>query len=125
MRRHTLLVVVAAAGLLVAADGTQVAARDAKGLQVIFTDKKMTLSKGDKERYDATYVLHPDAKPKAIDIKFLMGPDEGKTFHGVYEVQGDNLKLCWSEAGQKRPEGFVTKAKSGRTLYVLKRGKPR
>jgi uncharacterized protein (TIGR03067 family) len=104
-------------------DGARTPARDLKEFKFIFTGNKLTVSRGNKQRYDATYKLDLTGTPKAIDITFLMGPDEGKTFRGIYTLDGNTLKLCWSAGGQKRPTELTTKPKSARTLFVLKRGK--
>jgi uncharacterized protein (TIGR03067 family) len=109
-------------------DGTKISGRkfgDKDFRQVVFTDKKITLTRGTKEGgQTATYKLDPNQKPKTIDITFVTGPDEGKTFRGVYALEKDRLKICWSSSGQKRPTGFSTKPKSSHTLLILKRGKP-
>jgi uncharacterized protein (TIGR03067 family) len=102
-------------------------AQVSKGLkrhQIIFTGKKVTFVRGDKGRHNATYKLHRGKKHRGIDITFVTGPDEGKTFKGIYQLKGDRLKLCWAESGQKRPKDFRAGAKSGCTLVVLKRIKP-
>ncbi len=106
-------------------DGERIANQDVKQLQMIFTDKKLTLNKGDKAAFDALYTVDPAKDPKTITVKFLMGPDEGKTFKGIYSLQKGRLMMCWSESGVKRPTSFTTDAESGRTLYVLKRAKPK
>ncbi len=105
-------------------DGARTAAADVKQLRVIFTGKKLTWDRGEKERYDATYRLDPAASPKTIDVTFLMGPREGKTHKGVYQLKGNELKICWSASGQERPRDFTAGRKSSRTLLVLKRNKP-
>src|SRR5262249_3394188 len=104
-------------------DGERTANKEVKDLQMIFTGKKMTLNKGDKASFDSLYKVDPTKNPKTIDIKFLMGPDEGKTFKGIYTLKGDRLVICWSESGTKRPTSLTTKPKSSRTLYILKRAK--
>jgi uncharacterized protein (TIGR03067 family) len=106
-------------------DGTPMAKKDLKDWQVIFTGDRLTLNKGAKGRFDAKYRVNPAKKPKRINVTFLMGREEGKTFKGIYTLKGDRLKLCWNESGEKRPTRMSTKPKSGRTLYVLKRGKAR
>ncbi len=98
--------------------------------RLVFTGEKLTASraqqpgalKGSEERHEARYRL--DAASKGIEVKFLTGPDQGKTFYGVYELKGDELKVCWGESKEKRPTTLSTKKGSDAVLLVLKRGKP-
>ena len=41
----------------------------------------------------------PTATPKSIDYWHLNGPDKGKTGLGIYELQGDTLRVCWAIDG--------------------------
>jgi len=147
MRRHLLLVVagcllIATAGraedkakkaqdslagtwdvVAVERDGERMTNKEVKHLQMIFTDKKLTLNKAEKASFDALYTLDPDKDPKTMTVKFLMGPDEGKTFKGIFSLSKGRLTICWSESGVERPTSFTTREKSGRTMYILKRAK--
>jgi uncharacterized protein (TIGR03067 family) len=98
--------------------------KETKQVKFIFTDKKLAVDRGGKEMHEARYQLDPSPKLKTIDVTFVSGPDEGKVLQGIFELDGDNLKICWSEKGTKRPDRLTAKADSARTLYVLKRAKP-
>ncbi len=70
-------------------------------------DGKMTISRGEpgKEK-NGTYKLDPSAKVKTID--FI---DERRTSPGIYELNGDTLKLCIAEGNnavrptEMKPDG--------------------
>src|SRR5262249_51032104 len=102
-------------------DGGKSRDRQDQGLKFIFTGDKLTLDRGGKRSHDAKYKLDPGAKEKGIDVTFITGPSEGQTFRGIYELEGDNLKICWSRGGQKGPTKFATARDSGQVLYTLKR----
>lgn len=72
----------------------------------------------------AKITVDPSKKPKAIDYLLTDGLDKGKTQLGIYELNGDTLKTCFSAPGKPRPGDFTTAAGSGRTLSVWKRAKP-
>jgi uncharacterized protein (TIGR03067 family) len=99
----------------VGADETKNFKLEFKGDKVIFTDGKQT--------HEGTFKLEPTAKPKAIDVIPLDGPDKGKTERGIYAFEGETLKICGADADKERPKGFTTKEGTGRTLVVLKRAK--
>ncbi len=132
------LCVVLAAGLLLAADdpkkeaekfagtwGVVAAERDGKPNDEIKNDKliiagdKITIktARGDE---DATFTVDPAKKPKSIDVK---PSKENVTIQGIYEIEGDNLKICFAGPGGERPADFTTKAGSKRMLITLKREK--
>jgi uncharacterized protein (TIGR03067 family) len=52
-----------------------------------------------------TITLNARARPKTIDLALLTG--EG-TASGVYEVQGNTLKLCFTVGGFPRPKKIST-----------------
>jgi uncharacterized protein (TIGR03067 family) len=49
-------------------------------------------------------------KPKALDITGTDGPNKGKTFLAIYELNGDTLKVCYDLSGKQRPAEFMTRA---------------
>jgi len=58
------------------------------------------------------------------------GPEDGpkgKTFRGIYSLDGDTLKICIAQEGNKRPSDFSTEDSTGEhgnasltTLWRLK-----
>jgi uncharacterized protein (TIGR03067 family) len=67
-----------------------------------------------------SFKLDPTATPKAID---LVLPDY-TTMRGIYDIDGDRLKICFSgpsdKAAMMRPTGFSVPG-SGARLVILKR----
>lgn len=66
------------------------------------------------------YTLNPKADPKTIDLS----GKEGRKALGIYSLEGDRLRICWTERGETRPREFATKPGSGFDLWVLKRESP-
>src|SRR5262245_54704631 len=42
-----------------------------------------------------TFMLDPKVSPKTIDLTPTDGPYKGKTFRGIYQLDGDELKACF------------------------------
>jgi uncharacterized protein (TIGR03067 family) len=84
---------------------------------------KFSVRRGDKVIVEATAQLDPTKKPKTIDVSFTAGERKGKTVLGIYEIEGDTIRVCNARPGDERPEEFSAKAGSGRTLIVYKREK--
>jgi RNA polymerase sigma-70 factor (ECF subfamily) len=101
--------------------GKDVSEEFAKKLSIVFAGDKITLAglvRGEKENgVEGTFKLDPTAKPKAIDIH-ITNKEDGV---GIYELDGDTLKLCMVEATLERPTEFA--GKDRQVLIVLKRQK--
>src|SRR5262249_61256368 len=77
-----------------------------------------------KNRLEITYKLDPAKQPGAIDLTVTEGPEKGKTYHGIYKVQGDTYTICRNvKPGQDRPTEFGTRTGSGLMMTVWKREK--
>ena len=60
--------------------------------------------------------------PKTIEYDNTAGSNKGKTQQGIYEFEGDLLKLCVAAPGKPRPTQFQSDRGDGRTFTVWKRG---
>jgi uncharacterized protein (TIGR03067 family) len=71
----------------------------------------------------AKFTIDPSKKPKTIDYDVTEGGAQGMKLIGIYEVDGENAKFCFTTSEGARPTDFTTKADDGRTLSVWKRVK--
>jgi len=104
------------------AGGKTLPEEDYKAALLVIDGDKHTTKNG-AATYSGTLKIDPGKKPKAIDFRFSDGPEKGKTAHGIYEFDGDTLKVCVGLVGKDRPAAFVSKPGSGHVLEVLKRTK--
>jgi uncharacterized protein (TIGR03067 family) len=75
--------------------------------------------------FKAKIVIDPERKPKTIDYQMTEGFTKGKTQLGIYELDGDTFKACFSKPGAARPTGFTSKSGEGLTLSTWKRDQKR
>jgi uncharacterized protein (TIGR03067 family) len=146
MQKSLVTGAVAIAGYLFLAVGAGIAAGDAdaaddaKAIQGTWTPIKAELTgqpmpeavlktillKLDGENYEVsvagktdkgTCVQDTTTKPKRLTIKGTEGPNAGKTFLCIYELNGDTLRVCYDLSGMKTPEEFATA--KGTPLYLV------
>jgi uncharacterized protein (TIGR03067 family) len=90
---------------------------DQKEYHLYFADKTVTPPKVLKLAV-ANVTLDPNANPRAIEFTFAAGPLQGQKCHGIYELAGNQLKLCYGPADKPRPATFGAPVKSGYFLEV-------
>jgi uncharacterized protein (TIGR03067 family) len=85
--------------------------------KIVFTTDACYLIRGDGRREMASglsnagwksCMLDESTKPKSIDIVAFAGKanEKTKTYVGIYEIEGDRLRICYAESGQKRSTKF-------------------
>lgn len=86
-----------------------------KAMKLVLAGEKYTVTVGPAVDR-GTFKLDPAKKPRAMDIVGVDGPNEGKTFLAIYELQGNTLRVCYDLSGKTRPGEFKT---SREALYLL------
>ncbi len=105
------------------AGGKKPPADTLKGLTVTFAGDKYTVKKGDEVIQVGRQKLDPSKSPKAIDVMVIEGLNKGAVMLGIYEIDGDTLKVCFDEEGKKRPTEFKSAPGSQTFVNVHKRAK--
>jgi len=127
-------------GVLLVSGAIAPAARgadDAKGLQGTWTAVKTELA-GESVNWTVTLTIEDDkytvlanGKPDKGTCKIDAaaqpgkmavtggegGPNAGKTFLAIYELDGDTLRICYDLSGKRHPETFATQ--KGTPLYLV------
>jgi len=65
--------------------------------------------------------LDESTKPKSIVFEYAAGPLKGQKRHGIYELAGNQLKLCYGPADKPKPVAFAAPEKSGYFFEVWAR----
>ena len=106
-------------------DGQAFPANFMKGSKRVAKGDEITVMLQGQLFMRAKITLDPVKSPKAIDYSITGGPYAGKTQLGIYQLDGDTAKFCFSAPGGERPDGFTTKPNSGRTLTTWHRERAR
>jgi uncharacterized protein (TIGR03067 family) len=72
----------------------------------------------------AVQKIDPTQTPRTIDIEVMAGAHQGVVYLGIYELDGDRLRICFALPDQPlRPTDFSAAKGSRRALAVFAREK--
>jgi RNA polymerase sigma factor (sigma-70 family) len=101
--------------------GTAPGGKQTDGLKLVITSDTITFQADDVIHGRGRYELDPSKMPKWIDLT----EKDGRPAPGIYSLEGDDLTLCYNEAGTERPDRFASEARAPNdVLLVLKREAP-
>jgi uncharacterized protein (TIGR03067 family) len=73
----------------------------------------------------ANVALDESTNPRSITFEFADGPLKGKKSHGIYELAGNQLKMCYGSAEKPKPTKFESPTGSGLFLETWARRQPK
>jgi uncharacterized protein (TIGR03067 family) len=104
------------------AKGEAVPAKLLEGTTLVIKGETMitvVVKNGKEKKLKGTYKLDPSRKPREIDIVADEGPNKGTKELGIYELDGDTLRVALNR--DKRPTDFTTGEKSMTGVYTFQR----
>lgn len=110
-------------GWVVEGDGSQPSQRRQRVNELVISPTQITAKDGRNISMGAgTYRLGSAGGAKTIDAVGTGGPTQGKTYLGIYKLEGNTLKWCsGNDRARTRPAEFRTNTGSGHFLMVLTR----
>jgi uncharacterized protein (TIGR03067 family) len=93
-------------------------------LRLTLKGNKFVYKSGDKTLLEGTFEIDPTKKPKLLDAKGTSPMGKVTATTGIYELNGDTMRVCFVVQGEKRPTVFVSKPGSKVTIIEYKRVKP-
>src|SRR5215204_464647 len=91
-------------------------------LRLTLTQDRYKTEKGSDVLFDSTYTVNPEADPKQINMMGTEGDLKGKEAQGIYSLEGETLRICYTMPGLARPQTFESVPGSKAYLLVWKRG---
>jgi len=95
--------------------GTKMGAGPLSNLQMVIHNNHYEVP-GDVGRFEPI-----EAEDKgdlhAIDVVGTDGPNKGKTFPAIYQLDGEDLRICYDLAAKARPTALATEA--GTKLFLV------
>jgi uncharacterized protein (TIGR03067 family) len=94
--------------------------------ETVFKDRTLTVMVDDggekKMASKAKFKIDPKAKPKALDLEYVSGPQLGKCL-AIYELKEGKLKICFAMDDGGRPTEFAGKVDGKSLLLTYERMK--
>jgi uncharacterized protein (TIGR03067 family) len=77
--------------------------------------------KAGNDLFRMAYQVDPTKSPKTVDLVIEPSPGKKATLQGIYDLDGDQLTVCFDSFGEKRPANFPPKVKDpeGKRLGTL------
>jgi uncharacterized protein (TIGR03067 family) len=107
-------------------NGYQAPDEDLKGTRwTRDADGKWTMRRGDEALvWWAVKTIDATKNPRSIDIEVTAGPHKGVIYRGIYELDGDTLRICFALPERtERPTEFSARKGSICALSEFKREK--
>jgi uncharacterized protein (TIGR03067 family) len=96
---------------------------DARKRTLFVGGELVVVQEGDKVVQAGTLRLVASKSPRVIDFVVRSGEREDTTMLGIYELKGDQLKVCFDPEGESRPKKFAAKADTSVYVATYKRVK--
>ena len=87
------------------AEGERVTAEGVTNIYVTIKDKSYEVMNLGVET-GGTFEVDNSKTPAQIEIHCTTGADSGSSWPGIYELKGDELRVCYARRGKKRPTTF-------------------
>jgi uncharacterized protein (TIGR03067 family) len=104
-------------------DGMPIPRDDAQAFFRTVKGDKYTVFRYDEVVNKWTFTIDATKKPKTMDVIPEGTDDKAKASLGIYEFDGDKLKVCFAMPGKDRPTEFASKEGSGHAFTVWEREK--
>ena len=102
-------------------------AADWMGAELSFDGDEFATRKEGQLHVQGAFRVHPEKSPMAIDFIITQSPNgmwNGQVVHGVYAIEGGQLKLCAAAPTAPRPQKLEVIQGSTQTMAVLKKAGP-
>jgi uncharacterized protein (TIGR03067 family) len=91
--------------------------------RLFINGNKFTYKIAGKDSLEGTIEINPDKNPKTLDAKGKSPDGKEEKSVGIYEIDGDTMRVCFVPEGTERPTKFETKAGSKAAIITYQRVK--
>jgi uncharacterized protein (TIGR03067 family) len=96
---------------------------EGKQVQLTIHGDRYSRAAGGQVLSEGTVHVYPGKTPKAIDLIEAGKPGESRSGPGIYEVKGDELRMCVAVPGRPRPTTFAADEGARQAIITFRRVK--
>ena len=104
-----------------ASDGEEVPAETIARWRRLVERDRVTWKQGNDTMVELTIKFDPAAKPMTLDSTIATGDSKGEVLLAIYELDGDELRVCFNAPTKPRPTDFSSTKGSGQMMFTAKR----
>ncbi len=108
-------------GWIVEGRGDRPNAMIGKIAEMTITERTIRARDDQRDMGEGNYRVGRDQGWGTLDAAGIAGPTRGKTYLGIYQLEGDTLRWCTANPGRPRPTELMTRRGDGWYLMVLRR----
>jgi uncharacterized protein (TIGR03067 family) len=102
-------------------DGKKSPADEVNKIKLTIQGNRFVLKKDSVVVSEGTFKLDAAKKPKEIEETLTAGPNKGKVFLAIYEVDDREQRICFAAPGKDRPKEFSSSPGSGQVFQVWRK----
>jgi uncharacterized protein (TIGR03067 family) len=102
-------------------DGKKTPEEEAKKIKLTIQGNRFVLRKNGVVVSEGTMTVDASKRPKEVTETITAGPNKGKVFSAIYEIDDDQHRVCFAAPGKERPTAFSSN--NGQLLQVWRRDK--
>lgn len=102
-------------------EGKKTPDEEAKKIKLTIQGNNFVLRKDGVVVSEGTMTLDASKKPREVTETISAGPNKGKVFSAIYEIDDEQHRVCFAAPGKERPTEFSSV--NGQLLQVWRRDK--
>jgi uncharacterized protein (TIGR03067 family) len=102
-------------------DGKPLPPEIVSSLRLTLTENRYKTEKASEVLFDSTYSIDTTREPNEIDMLGTEGELTGKQARGIFSVENETLRICYTMPGMNRPTRFESDRGSKASTIVWKR----
>jgi uncharacterized protein (TIGR03067 family) len=103
------------------ANGEELPAENITNLVLSIKGGRYTVMNGNETQDKGSFSADTSSKPLKLDIHPESGPIAGRTLKAIYELNGDDFKVCYAIVATEHPKSFADKDEPGNLVMYYKR----
>ena len=104
-------------------DGKKTPEEEARKIKLTIQGNQFVLRKEGVVVSEGSMTLDASKKPKEVNETITAGPNKGKVFSAIFEIDDDQHRICFAAPAKERPTAFSSS--NGQLLQVWRREKKR